>query len=139
MRHLGVSPAHREKQGMPVGGFVRLALICLGGSRTGVSDLSSIGNPTKYSLAFTENVSESPWDSWHVSHGFAPTDDVLTVLYGEWNLLSSFARFMADVKLELDSMARGLAQFQDATGALLLLDPIVVDKLAKAGYIEKGH
>ena len=117
-----------------IGRFVRLALICLGGSRTGVSDLSSIGNPTKYSLAFTENVKESPWESWHASHGFSSTADVVTVLYGGWNFLSPFARFMSDVKLGLDSMARGLAQFEMPRGALLLLDPIVADKLAGAGY-----
>ncbi|CAN7730975.1 hypothetical protein LJR290_006269 [Variovorax sp. LjRoot290] len=117
-----------------MGRFLRLALICLGGSKTGVSDLSSIGNPTKYSLAFSENVKESPWPSWHESHGYSADEDVVTVMYGGWNFLSPFARFMSDVKLGLDSMARGLAQFEMPRGALLLLDPIVADKLANAGY-----
>jgi len=117
-----------------IGRFMRLALICLGGSRTGVSDLSSIGNPSKYSFAFAENVDESPWEPWHVSHGFEAEEDVVTVLYGGWNFLSPFARYMADVQLGLDSMARGLAQFEMPRGALLLLDPIVADKLAGAGY-----
>lgn len=121
-----------------IGRFVRLALICLGGSRTGVSDLSSIGNPSKYSLAFTENVQESPWASWHVSHGFEKTEDVVTVFYGGWNFLSPFARFMSDVKLGLDSMARGIAQFEMPRGVLMLLDPIVADKLAGAGHTKES-
>ena len=117
-----------------IGRFVRLALICLGGSRSGVSDLSSIGNPSKYSFAFTENVKESPWAPWATERGFGASDDVVTVMYGGWNFLSPFARFMADVKLGLDAMARGIAQFEMPRGALLLLDPIVADKLAAAGY-----
>lgn len=117
-----------------VGRFMRLALICLGGSRSGVSDLSSIGNPSKYSLAFTENVAESPWPSYHASKGYGDTEDLVSVLYGGWNFLSPFARFMSSVELGLDSMARGLAQFEMPRGALLLLDPIVADKLHAAGY-----
>ncbi|MET4579967.1 UGSC family (seleno)protein [Ottowia thiooxydans] len=117
-----------------IGRFMRLALICLGGSKSGVSDLSSIGNPTKYSLAFTENQIESPWPSYHASRGFDDSEDLVSVLYGGWNFLSPFARFMSSIELGLDSMARGLAQFEMPRGALLLLDPIVADKLHGAGY-----
>lgn len=120
-----------------IGRFMRLALICLGGSKTGVSDLSSIGNPTKYSMAFTENVVESPWEPYHVTQGFDAKEDVVSVLYGGWNFLGPFARFMSDVQLGLDSIARGLAQFELPRGALVLLDPIVADKLAKAGYSKR--
>ena len=39
--------------------FLRLAIICLGGSRSGLNDMSSIGNPSKYSFAFAENEKKS--------------------------------------------------------------------------------
>ena len=82
----------RNKANATIGRFLRLAIICLGGSRSGLNDMSSIGNPSKYSFAFAENEKRSPWKPFHVSRGFKAGESVVTVLSGGWSHNSPFER-----------------------------------------------
>src|SRR5437868_1513525 len=43
-----------------------------GGSVPGETYMGSQGNPLGYSFAFPENEERSPWEPFHVEHGFAP-------------------------------------------------------------------
>jgi len=123
-----------NKANATIGRFLRLALICLGDARTGVSDMSSIGNPSKYSFAFAENEERSPWEPFHVTAGFEPEDNVVTMMIGGWSGMGPFARMMADVELGLDSIAKAISHFELPNGAMVLMDPLVASKVAAAGY-----
>ena len=121
-----------NKANATIGRFLRLALICLGGSRTGISDLSSIGNPSKFSFAFAENEVASPWEPYHVSAGYGADESVVTLMSGGWSFVSPFARLIDDIDRGLDSMASAIAHFELPNGALLVMDPMAANKLAAA-------
>jgi hypothetical protein len=63
-----------------IGRAVRLALINLGGARPGEVDKCTQGFVGKYTLCVGENEEDSPWQSLHVDRGFAPDQDVVTVV-----------------------------------------------------------
>lgn len=117
-----------------IGRFLRLALICLGGSRTGVSDLSSIGNPSKYSFAFAENEADSPWAPYHVSAGYRAEESVVTLMSGGWSCHGPFAQLQDDVGRALDAMAAAIARFELPNGALFVMDPMAAKKMHAAGH-----
>lgn len=63
-----------------IGRALRLVLRNLGGARPGGTERSTIGTPMKYTLSFAEWEERSPWEPYHVEHGFNPNDDVITLL-----------------------------------------------------------
>ena len=58
-------------------------LLNIAGAKPGEMDRSTQGNPAKYTFCFGENEEENPWTPYHVQRGFAPTDNVVTVMSGE--------------------------------------------------------
>src|SRR3990172_2838068 len=67
-----------------LGRALRLVMMNVGHTYVGVSDMDTIGSPLKYSLCCAENQAESPWDPYHVAHGFAREQSTVTVhfVYG---------------------------------------------------------
>ncbi len=67
-----------------LGRAVRLAMMNVGHTYVGVSDMDTIGSPLKYSLCCAENEAESPWEPYHVTRGFAREASTVTVhfVYG---------------------------------------------------------
>ncbi|MGH8639486.1 MAG: hypothetical protein ACREUZ_20315, partial [Burkholderiales bacterium] len=63
-----------------IGRAVRLVLQNVGGARPGEIDMATLGQPAKYTFCFAENEGESPWLPLHVERGFAPQDNVVTVV-----------------------------------------------------------
>jgi len=118
-----------NKANATIGRFLRLAIINLGGSVSGVNDMSSQGNPSKYSFAFTENTERSPWEPFHVSMGYKPKDSVVSIFSGGWSHLGNHSK--------LDLIAKGIAKFEWPNGITLLIDPMVARSLAKKGYSKK--
>ena len=54
-----------------------------GGSVPGLTYLGSQGNNYMYnSITFAENEERSPWEPFHVQHGFKPTDSTVSVFSG---------------------------------------------------------
>ena len=43
-------------------------------------DMDTIGAPTKFSMCIGENEDKSPWDPWHVEHGFDEDKSTVAVL-----------------------------------------------------------
>ena len=111
-----------------IGRFFRLAVICLGGGKTGKSDMSSQGNPSKYSFAFAENEDKSPWEPYHVSAGFKPDQSVLSLFSGGWNHSSPFEN------ADLERIARVIAQYDLPNGVVIIMDPMSARRHAKKGY-----
>jgi len=67
-----------------LGRAVRLAMMNVGHTYVGVSDMDTIGSPVKYSCCCAENESQSPWEPYHVTRGFAKDASTVTVhfVYG---------------------------------------------------------
>lgn len=66
-----------------VGRAVRLILSNIGGALPGVLDKATFGHPGKFSYCVAENEAASPWEPYHVSRGFAPTESTVTVFAAE--------------------------------------------------------
>jgi hypothetical protein len=62
-----------------IGRAVRLMLLNLGGARPGVLDLSTHGQPSKYSFCIAENEAMNPWMPLHVERGFPSSSSTVTV------------------------------------------------------------
>lgn len=65
---------------MAIGRAVRLALQNIGGGTPGDGDRATHGTPAKIAYCAAENEAENPWEPLHVEHGFAPDDNVVTVV-----------------------------------------------------------
>jgi len=67
-----------------IGRALRLVMMNIGHTYPGVSDMDTIGSPTKYSLCVAENESASPWPPYSVEKGFPPDASTVTVhfVYG---------------------------------------------------------
>jgi hypothetical protein len=64
-----------------IGRALRLIMMNVGFTYPGVSDMDTIGSPIKYSLCMAENEEQSPWEPYHVEHGFRPNESTVTVHY----------------------------------------------------------
>ena len=70
-------PANRANATM--GRAVRLMLLNIGGAIPGALDLSTHGQPSKYSFCIAENEEESPSEPLHVEMGFERSESTVTV------------------------------------------------------------
>jgi hypothetical protein len=61
-----------------VGRALRLCMVNIGGGVPGVRDMSTLGQPGKYSLCIRENEEDSPWEPYHVEHGYDGGDTTVT-------------------------------------------------------------
>lgn len=66
-----------------VGRALQLILINLGGARPGEIDMSTLGNPGKFSFCIAENEEDSPWQPLHVELGFRPDQSTISLFAGE--------------------------------------------------------
>ncbi|MFC2005402.1 hypothetical protein ACFLVG_00350 [Chloroflexota bacterium] len=63
-----------------IGRAIRLILMNLGRAFPGKTDMSTQGQPSKYTFCIAENEEDSPWEPLHVEQGFdAPTSTVTVV------------------------------------------------------------
>jgi hypothetical protein len=108
-----------------VGRFLRLAIINLGGSWPGVSDMSSQGNTAKYSFCFPENEEQSPWEPFHVSMGYKREDSTVSIFQGGHTHLGNWP--------QLDRIAQGSVAYTIGNGVMVLLDPLPAKELAEKG------
>ncbi len=120
-----------NKANARIGRFLRLAIICLGGSRSGLNDLSTLGHPGKYSFCFTENVERSPWEPFHVSAGYQREESVLCILGGGWNHSGPFSHN------DLNEIARAITTYEYPSGVLVVMDPMAAGRASGKGYTKE--
>ncbi|MPY95978.1 MAG: hypothetical protein GEV08_23845 [Acidimicrobiia bacterium] len=65
---------------MAIGRAMRLVLLNIGGGSPGDGDRATQGSPAKIGFCLAENQLESPWEPYHVEHGFGRDDSVVTVI-----------------------------------------------------------
>ncbi|MGH9823438.1 MAG: peroxiredoxin family protein [Blastocatellia bacterium] len=66
-----------------LGRALQLVLTNLGGARPGEIDMSTLGNPGKFSYCIAENEEENPWEPFHVEHGFRSDQSTVTLFAAE--------------------------------------------------------
>ena len=69
---LGKLVAFYDDNGISIDGNV-------GGSRPGITDMSTLGQPGDFAMFLAENADASPWPSFHTEYGFLPERNVVTV------------------------------------------------------------
>jgi len=102
-----------------------------GGSVPGHTYLGSQGNNYGYnSITFAENEERSPWEPFHVQHGFKPEDSVVSVFGG--CRTTSFQLGLREKywREHVRNMLRGMNPNNSAT---LILDPITARQ-----FIDRG-
>jgi hypothetical protein len=63
-----------------IGRAVRLVMLNVGGGIPGAVDQATHGQPGKFTMCFAENEEDSPWEPWHVEHGFRREDSTVTAI-----------------------------------------------------------
>lgn len=66
-----------------LGRALQLILRNLGGARPDGIDMSTLGNPGKFSYCIAENEEESPWEPLHVEFGFQSRQSTITLFAAE--------------------------------------------------------
>jgi hypothetical protein len=66
-----------------IGRAVKLIMLNLGGAKPGEIEKSTLGHPGKYTFCIGENAAESPWEPFHVEHGFAADVSTVAVVAAE--------------------------------------------------------
>jgi hypothetical protein len=66
-----------------IGRAIRLILLNIGGAAPGKLDLSTQGQPSKYTYCIAENEGDSPWELLHVERGFNAKTSTVTVAAAE--------------------------------------------------------
>lgn len=140
-----LGPGRANRVNIRIGRAVALALRNLGQWIPGKMDLDTIGTVRKHIQVLGENEDESPWEPYHVNHGFRPDESTVTVVHtvGEWDLGSNHGP--ADRRLRslaartptltqvgfMTSTLGGLSGNED--GLFFLLPPETARRFAEAG------
>jgi peroxiredoxin len=125
-----------------LGRALQLILTNLGGARPGEIDMSTLGNPGKFSYCIAENEEASPWEPLHLEMGFKPDQSTVTLFAAEppRGVSEHNAR---DARGILKAVSRVLAtawSYRLCAGieALVVLCPEHVSTIARDGYSKQG-
>jgi hypothetical protein len=106
-----------------------------GGSVPGLTYMGSQGNAYAYgSPTFAENEERSPWEPFHVQHGFRPTDSAVSVFNGCRSTAFTLGLRERHWREHVGNMLRGLDPHTPPT---LLLDPIAARQFVDRGGFAK--
>jgi len=106
-----------------------------GGSVPGQSYMGNQGNGYAYnSLTFAENEERSPWEPFHVQHGFQPTDSAVSVFSGCRSTAFTLGLRETYWREHVGNLLRGMDPHGPPT---LLLDPIAARQFVERGGFAK--
>ncbi len=106
-----------------------------GGSVPGLTYNGSQGCNFSYNCCcFAENEERSPWEPYHVEHGFGADESAVTVFYIWGNVWAEYLRQYWQEKLV--AMISGL---EPGMGCTLVLDPIVAREFVDKGFTSKAQ
>jgi hypothetical protein len=105
-----------------------------GGSVPGETYMGAQGNAYAYtSLTFAENEERSPWEPYHVQHGFGADESTASIFYCWGNVWTEGLRETWEEKVK--AMLSGQDSY---LGAILVMDPIVAREFVERGFDTKG-
>jgi hypothetical protein len=107
-----------------------------GGSVPWLTYMGSQGNNYAYnSVTFAENEERSPWEPFHVEHGFRPTDNAVSVFTGCRATAFTLGLREKHWREHVGNLLRGLDPHVPPT---LLLDPITARQfIDRGGFLKK--
>jgi len=120
-----------------IGRAIRLGCINVFGLHPHKLDQATQGNPSKYTAVIGENEEQSPWEPFHVEHGYAATDTVATMFVIRSVIHVEARHTMLPEQLALDfvnTITRSGALIHEYTSALLVLVPEHAALFADAGW-----
>jgi hypothetical protein len=108
-----------------------------GGSVPGLSYMGNQGNNYAYnSVTFAENEERSPWEPFHVEHGFAPGDSAVSVWSGCRSTSFSLGLRERHWREHVGNLLRGM---DPSVPPALLLDPIAARQFVdRGGFTSKA-
>jgi hypothetical protein len=120
-----------------IGRALRLCLINIGGGLPELGDMSTLGNPNKYGSCIAENEEASPWEPFHVEHGFAADQSVVTA--AGVTAPQNIAILSQDPIAILDGIAKALMSSGSnlmlfTAHPLVVIGPVHATHLARNGY-----
>ena len=104
-----------------------------GGSVPGETYMGSQGNWYAYTATFAENEERSPWEPFHVQHGFEPGESVVSVFLGGW--YTQYGTIRDDTWQE--KLRRSLQASDQYIGPIFALDPLAARQLVGHGFDTK--
>jgi hypothetical protein len=116
-----------------IGRAMSLIVNNIGGVRKGVEDAGSFGNPGKYTMVIAENEEASPWEPFHVEHGFDKEDSTISVLFP--NVFNWTFPWQPGPVPMADAMANAVKR---PSMYIFVLPPGSADILAEGGYTKKS-
>jgi hypothetical protein len=144
-----LGPGKQNEVNIRISRAVVFCLKNIGKWYPGIMDLDTIGTPRKNIVVLAENEDESPWEPYHVSHGFAPEDSTVTVFFTTGEMDISFQGH-----IDADQLAMAIASFSGGNnsigyiaalfekevqlGRLLLVPPPHAVPLAEGGYTKRA-
>jgi hypothetical protein len=121
-----------------IGRALQLILRNVGGDMPGDTDMSTQGQPGKFSFCIAENEAQSPWPPLHVERGFDPDDSTVTMIgasaghnvftYG----CETGAEIMEHFVGAMTALGHNNVIFP--TGPMLVIGPEHAGVLARDGY-----
>ena len=125
-----------------LGRAFQLIITNLGGAKPGEIDMSTLGNPGKFSYCIAENEEVSDWTPLHVQHGFKPDQSAVTLFAAEapHGVSEHYAR---DGKTILKAISRSLATVWSYRicmlfEAFVLMCPEHVKTLQRDGFTKES-
>jgi hypothetical protein len=104
-----------------------------GGSVPEVTYMGSQGNFLSYNSLFAENEGASPWEPFHVQHGFKPEESTVSVFLGGW-----YTVFGGGPRATWqEKFTRSLQACDPYTGPIIVLDPLVARGFVDLGFDTK--
>jgi hypothetical protein len=100
-----------------------------GGSEPGENYMGSLGNWYAYSAVFAENEERSPWEPFHVEHGYKKTDSTVSVFFGGRSTQAGYG----PRETWQEKFKHCFAAVEHNFPPLIVLDPIVA-----RGFVERG-
>jgi peroxiredoxin len=124
-----------------VGRALQLILTNLGGARPGEIDMSTLGNPGKFSYCIAENEEASPWEPLHVEMGFGSDESTISLFAAE-PLRGVSEHNARDARGVLKAISRVLATswtYRLCAGieAIVVLCPEHVNTIARDGMTKQ--
>ena len=105
--------------------------------RVGTTYMGVVGNPMNWNnVIMAENEEASPWQPFHVRHGYKPTDSVVSLFEG-WGVLSAKNSKYSVWEKEMDfaGTLKKIAGDQDGLfGTIAVLSPPVANYIKEQGY-----
>lgn len=124
-----------------IGRALRLIMVNCGGAVPGVIDKATHGMPGKFSFCFAELEEATPWDPYHVEHGFRREQSTVTAIGGQGtaNVLAQYLEPENVLHMLADAMrCYGYNTYLRAWGSpLVIMNPGHAKLLADAGWTKQ--